>query len=108
MDSQRTILMRARSHPWRVWLLTWVTLCVLGLYSLAATHHHETAAEEEACAICHVVGHQPLDLQVPTMAPVAVAFVLLFTLPGWHPPLHLARPVDLPYHSRAPPRGRPA
>jgi hypothetical protein len=82
-----------------------VTLCVLGLYTIAATHHHHTAAEENACPICHVFAHQPLDVPVPPMAAVLVALVLLFALPRRQIRHPVVRFRWTPYHSRAPPRG---
>jgi hypothetical protein len=95
----------AKRALWRAWVLGFVVGCVLGLYALAATHHHDSVAEEEACAVCHVVGHQPLSPPVPPLAVLVAVLVLLFVL-SRRPSLPCAihRPYAR-YHSRAPPMG---
>ena len=54
-------------------------LCLLATYGLAAVHHHINVAEFNACLVCQLVDHQPLQLsnsEPPLLFPLAVVLVV--------------------------------
>lgn len=90
-------------RTWHLWILGWVFCAVLGLQLIESSHHHDSLALQEACALCQVAAHQPLDTAPPSLPPVAAVLFLLFILPGarlffLHGPNRTCA-----YHSRAPP-----
>jgi Protein of unknown function (DUF2946) len=91
-------------RAWRRWLLGWVFLAFVGIQIIESTHHHESAADEEKCAVCQVAAHLPFDLVPPAAAPMAVVLFLLFVLTTWRPIFRIAKARCASYHSRAPPR----
>lgn len=54
---------------WRKYLTIVALVCVVGLYSDAVTHHHQTLAQEMGCPVCHVVSHNALSTFTPSLAP---------------------------------------
>jgi hypothetical protein len=92
----------------RSWRAAWVgvlMVCLLALQALALTHHHEDAAAETACNVCHVIQHQPLHESTPPAMVAGAVLVLLCVLPrrSLASPARISSP--LRYLSRAPPRG---
>lgn len=75
----------------------------LGIQVIEWTHHHKSAASEEACAVCQVLAHQPLDLAPPAAAPVVAVLFLLFVLTRSQPAFRIAKALCASYNSRAPP-----
>jgi hypothetical protein len=55
---------------WHKWLVILAVLSTVVLYSIAATHHHKTLAQELGCAACHVAGHNSLDVFKPNVRPL--------------------------------------
>ena len=93
-----------RNRSLRLWLASLLILCVLGIYSIEATHYHKNEADEDACAICHVVTHQPLDLTLPPLALETSGLVFLFYLRFWRPTRRIKSQFEAQYDSRAPPK----
>jgi len=75
ITSPLTALRRTRNY--RALLLLAVT-CTVGLYCVAATHHHRTLAAELHCPICQVAVHNPLQVYAPQQAPVPPAIRIRF------------------------------
>lgn len=67
-------LRRAR---WRKWLLIAALVCMLGIYSIGLTHHHQSRAAELACPVCQVMAHGAPNLLKPNLTPVA-------SFAGWY------------------------
>jgi hypothetical protein len=68
---------------WRAWLVVYALFCAISLYSIEATHNHRTAADDLRCPVCHVVGHNALDVYAPDLASafnLALLFFLLLPL----------------------------
>jgi Protein of unknown function (DUF2946) len=91
------------SRTLRRWILGWMIVAFLGIQAIESTHHHESAASEEACSVCQVLAHHPLDLALPVAAPVAALIILLFFISPWQPAFRIAKARWASYHSRAPP-----
>src|ERR1700740_1628153 len=70
----------ARLRDWRAWLLLLALTWTVGLYSIEATHNHQTAADDLRCPVCHVVGHNALDSTTPELKPALVSALLFFVL----------------------------
>ena len=100
------LLARVRSRGLRFWFACILIPCILGVYGIEATHHHETQAEENACAICHVVNHQPLDLGAPPLGIVFSGLVFLFYILSWQPTRRVSFRLPNHYRPRAPPLPR--
>lgn len=90
-------------RTWRRWILGWVIVAFLGIQIIESTHHHDSTASEEACAVCQVLAHHPLDIAPPAVAAIAAALFLLFVLHLWQPAFRIAKALCASYHSRAPP-----
>ncbi len=88
---------------WRYWILGWLFLAFLGIQVIESTHHHESAAEEDACAVCVVAAHVPFNLTPPAAAPLAAALFLLFVLPHRQLAFRFAKARCAFYDSQAPP-----
>ncbi|HVA54555.1 MAG TPA: hypothetical protein VNI53_01970 [Gammaproteobacteria bacterium] len=58
-----------RQARWRTGLLVLTLLCTVGIYSIEAIHHHKIPANELACPICHVMGHNTPNLFKPYVKP---------------------------------------
>jgi hypothetical protein len=94
---------RAAALPcWRRWLVVFALICTVGLYSDALTHHHETNAQRLSCPVCHVAGHNGLEVFTPPRAPAldSVSTYLLYSALDSGIVRRFAHPVP---HSRAPP-----
>ena len=52
--------------------------CTVGLYCVAATHHHRTQIAELHCPVCQVAVHNSLQVYAPQLAPVPPAIRLRF------------------------------
>jgi hypothetical protein len=87
----------------RYWILGSLFVALLGIQLVESTHHHESAAIEEACPICQVVAHTPLDLAPPAAALIATVILLLFHLCSKQKTSQVACTYYVSYHSRAPP-----
>ena len=92
------------SRTLRFWILASVIFALLGIQLIESTHHHESAAIHDACAVCQIVAHTPLDLGSLIAALIATVLVLLFSLPGKQNKSQIARACYASYYSRAPPR----
>jgi hypothetical protein len=91
------------ARTWRGWILGCVLLAVIGIQIIESTHHHESTALQDKCAVCQFAAHQPIDLLPAIPTPMAAALILLFILPyRWHAAA-LAEPDCICYDSRAPP-----
>lgn len=91
------------SRTGRIWILWWVLIALLGIQIIESSHHHESSALEQACAVCQFVAHHPLDLSPPTIALTAAILVLLLTLLHWRQAFLIAKAPCAAYFSRAPP-----
>ncbi len=91
------------SRSLRYWILGSVIVALLGVQLVESTHHHESAAIEEACPVCQVVAHTPLDLVPPAAAQIATVLLLLFHLCSKQKISQVACTYYTSYHSRAPP-----
>ena len=87
----------------RCWILASVIFALVGLQLVESTHHHESAAIEEACPVCQVVAHTPLDLTPPAAVLIATVLLLLFYLCSSQKTSQFACTYYASYHSRAPP-----
>lgn len=92
-----------RRAEWRHWVLGVTFVLFLAVFSTALTHIHKDAKAELDCPVCHVVGHQSLDMPSPTLA-AGGGLVLWFilSLPLLSPGVIHVRPERSP-PSRAPP-----
>ena len=71
-----------RVKGWRALLLLAAVACAVSLYSIEATHNHQTVLDDLRCPVCHVVGHNALDVYTPDLsATIAVPLVLFLGLP---------------------------
>ncbi len=73
-------MIRTRRRDWRTWLLLLALAWTVGLYSIEATHNHQTAADDLRCPVCHVVGHNALDSTTPDLKPALIPALLSFVL----------------------------
>ena len=71
---------RRRLARWRAGLQLFALTCLVGLYSIEATHHHKTALDDLRCPVCHAVGHSTLDVYTPDLTPAFGVTLLLFVL----------------------------
>ena len=55
---------------WRRWLVVAALVCMVGIYSIALTHHHKTEKAELACPVCQVMAHGAPSLLKPNLTPV--------------------------------------
>ena len=92
------------SKSLRYWILGGVFFALLGLQIIESTHHHESAAIEEACPVCQAVAHLPLDVAPPAAALIVSILLFLFSLPSKQKTILYAYAYYASYHSRAPPR----
>lgn len=92
------------SGTFRFWILSCVFFALLGIQIIESTHHHESTALEDACAVCQIVAHTPLDLAPPAATLIATVLLLLFLLTSRQEKSQFARAYYASYHSRAPPR----
>ena len=90
-------------RAWHLWILGWVLCAVLGLQLIESSHHHDSVALQEACALCQVAAHQPLDTAPPLVSLVAAVLFLLFILLRDRLIFLVGQSRPAPYHSRAPP-----
>jgi hypothetical protein len=90
-------------RTWRRWILGWVIVAFLGIQIIESTHHHDSAASEEACAVCQTLAHHPLDIATPVAPPIGAVLFLLFFISNWQPAPRIAKALCASYHSRAPP-----
>lgn len=90
-------------RTWRRWILGWVIVAFLGIQIIESTHHHDSAASEEACAVCQTLAHHPLDIAPPVAPPMAAVLFLLFFISTWQPVPRIAKAFCASYQSRAPP-----
>lgn len=95
------------SRTFRFWILGCVFFALLGIQIIESTHHHESAAIEDACSVCQIVAHTPLDLAPPVAALIATVLLLLFSLPSKQKKTQITCTYYASYHSRAPPRFNP-
>lgn len=91
------------TQTWRNWILVWVFLTFIGTQVIESTHHHESEALQDACAVCQLVAHQPLNAPPPATALIAVALPLLFIFSHWREAVRIADARRASYDSRAPP-----
>lgn len=96
-----------RLSRWQRWLACLAVVCVVGLYSIEATHEHRQTIDELRCPVCHVVGHSPLNSYKPNTD-------VLLNLSGWyatssiqHDAAYVQNPFDLKPRTRAPPAPAP-
>ncbi len=87
----------------RRWILGWAIIALLGLQIIESSHHHTSAALDEACSLCQVAAHQLLDLAPPAISSLLAVLILLFIRPRWRLTLRVASTRRTSYHSRAPP-----
>ena len=92
-----------RIQKWRLLILSLACFALLGLQIIEATHHHDTAAPENACGICQLAAHQVLDLTLPGAALAPPTLLLLFVLPVLILRCRAVPAPRLAYDSRAPP-----
>jgi hypothetical protein len=59
-----------RKARWFRGVLLAAVVCTVGLYCIAATHHHKTLMAELHCPICQVAVHSSLEVYTPHFAPV--------------------------------------
>jgi len=78
-------------------------LAFILLQVIESTHHHKSEAAQDACAVCQVIAHQPIELIPAIAAPIAALLFLLFTLLQSKPVFLLLQADQAAYHSRAPP-----
>jgi hypothetical protein len=63
------------------WVIGFVLLCFLMVHSVTAIHKHVSPAEFDACFICQLVDHQPVN--VPQSLPTLLfLFQMLFWTVG--------------------------
>jgi len=90
-------------HRWQGWILGCMFLAFVGIQMVESTHHHESEALQEACAICQMVAHQPLDLSPPTIASMVVVLFLVFIIASPQETFQITDSRYTSYASRAPP-----
>jgi hypothetical protein len=90
-------------RTWRKWILGWVFFALIGIQISESTHHHESAALQNACVVCQLVTHQQLDVPPPIDVPMAAVLLLLFTVLYSRHVLLIADTDYVSYSSRAPP-----
>lgn len=90
-------------RAWRPWVLAWVMIAFLGIQLIESTHHHESAALEDACTICQVAAQYPLDAAPPLASPLATVLFLLYILPVRRRTFAFVQPCLASFYSRAPP-----
>ena len=76
-QTTRNLYPALRRARWRKWLLIAAFVCMLGIYSIGLTHHHQSRAAELACPVCQVMAHGAPNLLKPNLTPV-VSFA------GWY------------------------
>lgn len=90
-------------RSWRLWILGWVFVALLGIQLIESTHHHDSAALEAACAVCQVAAHHALDVPPPPTAPLVAVLFFLFLIVISRQPLRVGKAPRASYYSRAPP-----
>lgn len=70
-----------RVGRWRRWVALITLGCVLSLFLTAASHHHDSDAEDRDCAVCSAVIHHVADA-TPTLPVVLSFFVALYFVVG--------------------------
>jgi len=91
------------ARNWRPWILGWVFVALLGLQVIKSSHHHESAALEEACAVCQLVANNPLDVGPPAAAPLTVVLLFVLLLVHRHETVRLPKARCASYSPQAPP-----
>jgi hypothetical protein len=66
-----------RVGRWRKWVALLTLGCVLSLFFTAASHHHDSDAEDRDCAVCSAVIHHVAD-STPILPVVLSFFVALY------------------------------
>ncbi|MGB9429095.1 MAG: hypothetical protein WCC11_04345 [Gammaproteobacteria bacterium] len=66
----RDIYPALRRARWRRWLVVAALVCMVGIYSIALTHHHKTERAELTCPVCQVMAHGAPSLLKPNLTPV--------------------------------------
>lgn len=104
---QPTLSIAARVPRWRKCLVLMALVCVIGLYSEAVTHHHQTLAQEMGCPVCHVVSQNALTAFTPSLAlPVQIFSWFRSRLPNAGA-AEFGQFFDPAHRSRAPPLSAP-
>jgi hypothetical protein len=91
------------AYVWRRWILAWVFFTLVGIQVIESSHHHDSVALEDACAVCQFVAHHPLNKLPPVAASIVAVLFLLFIITGRQQTLRITKPRCTSYHSRAPP-----
>lgn len=91
------------SRTWRRWVLGWMIVAFLGILAIEWTHHHTSEASEEACAVCQILEHHPLDMAPPAATLMVAVLFILFALVRSQPLFRIAKALCASYHPRAPP-----
>lgn len=91
------------AQTWRKWILAWVLLTFVSIQVIETTHHHESMAMQDACAICQLVAHQPLNAPPPATAQLLGVLILLYIISHRHPVFQIVESRYFSYFSRAPP-----
>lgn len=73
----RNLFPSLRRARWRRWLVITALVCVVGIFSIGVTHHHQTLAAELACPVCHITAHGSPDLLHVDTTPAA-------SFAGWY------------------------
>lgn len=95
--------MTRHSTYWRKWLLILLMVSVIGIQLIESSHDHLTHAAQEACPVCQVAVHQPLDMSPTAVVSPALILPLLVILPFRRKVSRLVESFFRPYFSRAPP-----
>ena len=92
-----------RRARWFRGILLLAVVCTVALYSIEATHNHETPAQELHCPICQVVAHNSLQVYSPQFTPPSpiprVEYLALVPQPA----ILSGREWTVQFQSRAPP-----
>lgn len=85
MTRHSTSILRAlRQARWRRWLVAAALVCVVGVFSIALTHHHKSEKAELSCPVCQVLAHGIPAPAKPNLAPALKnASWYRHTLPQW-------------------------
>jgi len=95
--------MMIRSSTWRNWILALLMLCFIGVQIIESSHDHLSQAAQNACPVCQLVAHQPLNTPPAVTLALAVVISLLIILPYRRRTFRLAESRHITYFSRAPP-----
>jgi hypothetical protein len=87
----------------RLLIAVCVAVAFITLQMIESTHHHKSEAAHDACAVCQVIAHQPIDLSFAIVAPIGALLFFLFALFQSKPVFLILQADQAYYHSRAPP-----